>query len=306
MCIVDDYSTVLKLLVATEDISTDDVINATRIPVQKQVSTIIKALEHTKPKLYRFIDGFIMSYDNARAPKDLVELKRIIARGVKAIASSELNSNENKDNINKDDIDNTSSVNAINMSQFPQFNSQNNNNNNNSFNDYNTNNRGNRGNSRYRGNYRGRGSYRGGYRGNSNSYRGGYRGNSNSYRGGYRGRSRGSYNNYRSRSRNSRGYRGRYRGGRGRGYVPNRPPAYFHGYCRNVNCGKWGHCGNDCARIHHESCKHILEMYMSYHPKHQPKIHLPNMINMTHHTSDNNNAQNDKNNVTSSLFDSGH
>ena len=222
-----------------------------------------------------------------------------------------MNSNSTKKDVDKQ-IEN-SSVNAINMSQFPQFNTPTNTNYNNYNNQYDNNDKNGRGNNNNRGsnrNYnRGRGSNRGGYRGGYNSnYRGGYRGSyrggyNSSYRGGYRGRYRG---NSRGRYRNSRGSRGRYRGGRGRGSNRYGPPRYIPAYCRAINCGKWGHRAQDCTRMHHSDNKHLLETYMSYHPRNQPKIYLPNMVNVTNDVSDNNSNKEKENNVTSSLFDSAH
>ena len=304
--IVDNYITVLKLLEATDDISTPDVVNATQIPVATQVSTIIKAFQHTKPKLFSFVNGFIMNYDNARAPKDLKELKKVISRGVQAIASAQLTSDDKK--VNELSESDMAAVNAINLNQFPQFsNSQ-----------YaplqnqSTQNNPNRGN--FRGRFRGRGrsSYpnqgnRGGYRGGYSNYRGNqsYRGRgSRSRRGGYRS------NRYRS----NRGY-GRRRGGRG--YNPNRnnnnnnrdrsmrPPYYFAGYCGNTDCGQWGHKAVDCDRIHREEYKALLQSYLGFDPKNQQGTQSSNMVNTTQ-LSQEAQAQKDANDIMSSLFSSQH
>ena len=300
----------LKLLEATDDITTPDEVNATTIPVAKQVWTIIKAFQHTKPKLFAFVNGFIMSYSNARAPKDLKELKKVISRGVQAIASAQLTSDDSKINeLSESDI---ATVNAINLNQFPQFsNSQ-----------YapisNQSKQANPNRCNWRNRYRcrGRRSYQ--HQGNRGNYRGGYSNNrgNQSYRGRGRLGGRGGGGRYRGRYRSNRWYSSQNKRG-GRGYNPNRsnrdsfdksdtrPSYYFAGYCANTNCSKWCHKSEDCARIHHDSCKNLLEAYMAYHPQNQPKIHLPNMVNTTQTTEKSKNKK-DANDLLSYLFSSQH
>ena len=315
--IVDNYIKVLKLLKQTESISSHDVINATQLSVGDQVTTLTQAIQRAKPKLYSFIDGFIMDYKYARGPKDLTELKTVIERGVQALASSKIHSNASNSNKTKNKSD-LQMVNAINLDQFPQFSNVPNNSDANN-NKYNSNN--NNINNQY-GPQRGR--YRGTNRGSSHiqytSQRGGYqgtnRGNYNqfsNFRNGYRGKN--SRGGYRGRGRGRGSYRGRYsRGGyRGRGgnqyrgkskSSPSYPPMYIPGYCKNTNCGKWGHRIVDCPTIHQPECKSLLESYMSFHPKDKPSVKLPGMINTTQFSppSDPKSTQD----VTSHLFSSSH
>ena len=302
LSIITKYKQTLQLFHQTTAVSSKDVIASTPLTDVIQVASINKAIELTKPKLYQFIDNYMMDFDRAAAPMNINVLERVIERGVRYLQTKTINSN-------KTFVDPTKlgSVNAVSIAQFPQFNNYNNNNKN-SYNNQNSNNS----NYNYRSNYD---NYNNRYNNNNNNeINDNYMNNNNdkSYQNNYnygsyqRGRGRG-YNRGWNRGYRGRGRgRGRYRGrSRGRGnrngrYVRNKP-SYNDGYC--TKCRHWGHYGRQCDWIHEAGYKNLLKEYNAKLPTGLP-ITLPSShVNITQQKRDSeNNKEKEQDNVNSNKF----
>ena len=250
---MQDYKRLLNLFNLTESIRPQSVLDLTQLSIAESINAIVKALEHTYPGVFGFIDSRFQQ--RLRMPNSFSQLEDWIKDACIYIETSNKNSNKKR-------IDHTkmSSVNANSVNEYPdlqntriidQFT--------NPYNRYN-NNRNGRGNTNN--NCRDKfNNYRGGYRGYSGNSRGYYTNNNNNTNRNYNNNSRfgqiqtnndeqhhynrGQYN-YRSQSTNYRGRgQGRGRGrcrGRGSGQrnynSKSNTPRYVAQECEK--CGVWG------------------------------------------------------------------
>ena len=251
--IVDKYKRTLRLFDLTEKVSTKTILQTTIVNERVMVASINRAMQHTKPKLWAYIQHETLSKGS---PHTLKRLKRWIERGVPNIEDNELNANKSK-------IDPTKigTVNAISMNQFPILqnelnkNNSNNNDSNNraiSFDTPKLDNGGSNSNS------------------NSNTFS-----NTNQNRFG----TNKNYNkNYTTRNRNGNGKRN---------YDPINPdkmpdtlvPYYSHYNCSK--CGEWGHRNRVCDWIHLQKFNQLRNSYVNRCPTNERKHTNPKSVNVT-------------------------
>ena len=113
LSIVEIYQTRVDLFNATETVSTDDVVNSTKLDESTMIDAILNAIRKDRKKLWEIIQ--INIFTNGSKPSSLIELKALIKHAHDAKMS--LNTGNNDDDKDPTIVNNT--VNAISMRQFP-------------------------------------------------------------------------------------------------------------------------------------------------------------------------------------------
>ena len=114
LSIVEIYQTRVDLFDATENVSTDDVVNSTKLDTSTKINSILNAIKKEREDLWDVLK--ILIYTKGNKPNTMDDLKTIIKHAHDAQMSITSNNN-NKSKKDPTIVDNT--VNAINMRQFP-------------------------------------------------------------------------------------------------------------------------------------------------------------------------------------------
>ena len=114
LSIVELYQTKVDLFDATEQVSTQDVVNCTKLDEAAKIDAILNAIKNDRKELWKAIE--ILLYTKGKKPDTMDKLKSTIKHAHDAILSINIG---NKNKIKDPTITSNHTVNAINMRQFP-------------------------------------------------------------------------------------------------------------------------------------------------------------------------------------------